>query len=174
MARPDCPSRGTAGTMDLPHPRPKGAAMCPSSLRCLLAIGILAATDLALNPVYAAGSTEISRCTAADGSVEFRQGPCDARTQEQTLTIEDRPTGWVAPKVPTELLEVPTKPRNRLRQDAAAGRAAETQKRQCWEKRQRLEEVENRLRHGYKAKQGMALKQRRDYYEAYLDEFCER
>jgi hypothetical protein len=122
----------------------------------------------------AATSTEVFRCTSGDGSVEFRQGPCDARAEQSTLSVEDRPTGWVPPAAPTGQSEKRPKASKETKRTASATKSSEAQARQCWEKRQKLEEVNWRLRQGYKAKQGMMLKRKREYYEEYLEEFCER
>lgn len=111
----------------------------------LLALGVLLALGLGAANGQAATSTEVYRCTARDGSIEFRQGPCDASAQAQPLTLEDRPTGWHAPKLPAAPLEPAAKPRKQVKQSDAAERAAEAQARHCWEKRERLEEVDARL-----------------------------
>lgn len=140
-----------------------------------LAAALVGALALGPGRGLAANLTEVVRCTAQDGSIEFRQGPCDAHTQEQTLTIEDRPTGWEAPQIPAELLAPPAKPHRSAPRSPSAHhhQAAPVQARQCWQKRQRLKEVEWRLRQGYKPKQGISLKHKRESYEAYLEQFCE-
>lgn len=139
----------------------------------LLSLGILLALGLGAGARQAATAAEVFRCTARDGSIEYRQGPCDGSTQEQALTLEDRPKGWVAPKGDTEPRQPPPKPRQAATRHTGVDKTAQAQERRCWEKRQRLEEVEDRLRQGYKAKEARPLKGKRDSYAAYLEEFCD-
>lgn len=154
----------------------KGAAMNPGRTRSVVIAGALLGCGLApALGLGAGGTTEVFRCITGAGDVELRQGPCDAHTQQQRLTVEDQPTGWAPTIAPLEpSARPPTRQKKTQGTAAAAERAAQAQAHQCWEKRQRLEEVSARLRHGYKAKQGIDLKRKRDYYEAYLDEFCDR
>lgn len=122
-------------------------------------------------PAFAA-STDVYRCTSADGRIEFRQGPCTGSAGESPLTLEDRPTGWVPPAPPKTRSEDKAKTRQEADRSGAAAKQVKKDERACWEKRKRLEEVEARLRHGYKAKQGMDLKRKQEYYEDYLHQFC--
>lgn len=149
--------------------------MSPEHRQPIAIAGVLLGWWLAPALGLGAGTSEVFRCTSPQGDIELRQLPCDTHAQEQRLTIEDQPTGWgPTAVVPAEPPWHPAKPRKQNRGTSSQERAAQAQARQCWEKRKRLEEVNARLRHGYKAKQGIELRGRRDYYEDYLDEFCER
>jgi hypothetical protein len=109
---------------------------------------------------------EVYRCTAPDGSIEFRQHPCHGRDDAETLLIEDNRTGWVPPKPTAEAKPKARKtaPKQTTDRDRYADR--------CWSKRQQLERIENELRAGYTVARGERLKQRRREAEAWINRFC--
>jgi hypothetical protein len=125
--------------------------------------------------VRIAADTSVFRCDRDDGAIEFSQFPCADGTSERKITIQDRKTGWV-PSItrsrPTK--SKPGKARNRERKAAGPDPSAARMRREerCWDKRQRLEGVNRKLRRGYKVGQGVKLRDRRRSYEAYIRKFC--
>jgi hypothetical protein len=124
---------------------------------------------LCLMAAAALAESTIYRCTAPDGTVEFRQYPCHGRDEAEALDIRDDPTGWVPPQQApaTEDDEKPARSKraaNRNDRDQYAER--------CWNKRQQIERINNELRAGYSVARGERLKRRRREHEAYLNEFC--
>ena len=116
--------------------------------------------------------TSVYRCTAPDGAVEFRQLPCTDGSDEESLVIKDRKTGWIPAATGTKT-KAADKPRKRAtksspKKDSSQSRREE----QCWKKRQLLEEVNWKLRRGYKAAQGVKLRRRRQTYEDYIGRYC--
>jgi hypothetical protein len=116
-----------------------------------------------------AGQTRVYRCITASGQPEFRQTPCSAGSEEQELTIEDRRTGWTPPR---ETHEPPAPARKRPARSADDGGTQTRREEQCWKKHQQLDEVNWRLRRGYKPAQGDLLRHRRRSYEDYIDHYC--
>jgi hypothetical protein len=142
--------------------------MCKCSLAARTALLLGALMGLA-EP--SAAQTTVYRCTDSDGSVEFRQQPCNTGAAEEALTVEDRQTGWVPPSGSAS----PDATAKRTRAPRGTRRASGTDPRQaerCWEKRRQLEEVEAQLRHGYKPARGERLRRRRSGYEEYIGRFC--
>lgn len=123
----------------------------------------------------AATQTSVYRCTSGDGAVEFRQLPCAGGSDEESLVIEDRKTGWTpGPSGTSAKRKTASKPRKRTNTSAAKGSSSQARKaEQCWKKRQLLEEVNWKLRRGYKASQGVKLRRRRQTYEDYIGRYCE-
>jgi hypothetical protein len=121
--------------------------------------------------------TLVYRCTTPGGGVEFRQHPCGKGTDGQEVTVEDRKTGWIPPEAPEVQSEkkandtAGSKPKAGKRGDAASSKARREE--QCWKKRQLLEEVNWKLRRGYKPSKGVALRRKRRTYEEYIARFCE-
>lgn len=117
--------------------------------------------------------TSVYRCTTLDGAVEFNQFPCADGASEQEISIQDRKTGWVPSDTPRrQTTKKPGKSRNRKRKTSGADQAAARREKQCWNKRQLVEEVNRKLRRGYKAGQGVKLRDRRRGYEDYIRKFC--
>jgi hypothetical protein len=119
----------------------------------------------------AAAQSTIYRCTAEDGAIEFRQFPCHERDASRELELDTPPVGWVPPK--PEATPKPaqrakgarkTETRSTLRKDRYAD--------QCWKKRQQMEEINARLRHGYRPDQGVTLRRRRSQHEEFIRQFC--
>lgn len=115
-------------------------------------------------PLFAQG-VNLYRCEA-NGVPEFRQTPClDGRERRQQV-IEA--SGGMTPSEPAvRLKRAPQKTTRTSR------RSAETSnKKGCWNKRQQLEQVERKLRRGYKASEYQRLHDRQREYEDYLRQFC--
>ena len=118
--------------------------------------------------------TSVYRCSAPDGKVEFRQTACVDGAKEREITVEDRMTGWKPPETRIEkktsgARKSGARKRNTEKDDQAA-RARQEEK--CWKKRQALEEVNWKLRRGYKPATGVRLRHKRRVYEEYLGRFC--
>jgi hypothetical protein len=144
-----------------PAPKPSSIARCGLAL-CLCA-GLW--RDLV---APARAEPQIYRCTAPDGTIEFRQRACDPRHRATEVQIEDSRTGWIPP--PGE----PPAPAERKRRapKKKAPDARDPYADRCWRKRQQLERVNNELRAGYKPPRGVKLRRRRAEYEAFLRRYC--
>lgn len=119
--------------------------------------------------------TDVYRCTTADDAIEFSQRPCANGEREQKVTVEDRKTGWVPSTIRSAgKTRAAGKPLSRKRRtgggETATARARRDER--CWKKRQLLEEVNWKLRRGYKAGQGTKLRRRRESHEDYIRKFC--
>jgi hypothetical protein len=126
----------------------------------------------------AVAQSQVYRCTAPDGSIEFRQRRCDEDDSARRLEIEDTRTGWTPPagSQPRSSGQSPDqtrgqRPKQTRKAPAARDREADYADR-CWNKRQQLERVNAQLRAGYKPEQGVKLRRRRSEYEAYLRRYC--
>ena len=120
-----------------------------------------------------AATTTLYRCTTESGVVEFRQTQCP-RGKAKQIRIEDVQTGWTAPekmRIESPASEVR---KGKKRGESGGGKpsARDQAAEKCFTKRQQLERVNRKLRAGYKAGQGTALRQRRRDYEDYLRRFC--
>ena len=160
------PARALAHTTS-PESQPKAlltrqhAAISAAVLACCLS----------LMPVGSAcAQSQVYRCTAPDGSIEFRQRRCDEDDSARRLEIEDTRTGWTPP-AGEQPRSSTARSKTRSKAGAAQDRTADYADR-CWNKRQQLERVNARLRAGYKPDQGVKLRRRRSDYEAYLRRYC--
>lgn len=151
--------------------------LSPLSTRALLwGLALLA-------PVTEAAEPNVYRCTAADGSTEFRQFPCHGRDEGELLEIDNRPSGWTPPD-PADVFpdgfftdareskarESSTQSDGDARKDAAADRRWQEK---CLKKQHQLDDVQRQLRAGYTASEGQRLKHKRAQYEEYIEKFCE-
>lgn len=132
---------------------------CHRTLALCLSLSLYAATGVQADAV------RVYRCVGASGEIGFQQVPCRVG-KEQVLHIEDVKVGWDAPVIQIEPRRKP-KPVKR-----PAGKKRKTSDKACFNKRQRLESVNRKLRRGYKAGQGADLRHRRRQYEAYLSRYC--
>ena len=119
----------------------------------------------------ASAQASVHRCTAPDGSVEFRQRACQEAHTSTQVQIEDNRTGWVPPagdEPATAAKEKKTKERR------SPGVADDKDKYadRCWSKRQQIERVNAELRAGYTPQRGVKLRRRRSEYEEYLSRYC--
>ncbi len=125
---------------------------------------------LAMAVVPIEATAGIVRCVTANGQVEYRESPCPDGSGRE-VEIRDERIGSVAPK-----------PRHKLRRRSAKARATRRERARkkkpqvsdlgCWRKRRALEAVERRLRRGYRAGEGVRLRERRDDYEDFITRFC--
>jgi len=133
--------------------------------RARIAAAFLSAVLLA-GPATHAGSTKVFRCTADDGAIELSQIPCPSDTSEQEITVIDLRTGWTPPASTTSSPKsFPDKRRrgsqtSREKADAAAAKRAD----RCWDKRRQLDEVNWKLRRGYRPAEGVRLRRKRQTY----------
>jgi hypothetical protein len=121
-----------------------------------------------------AAQTNVYRCTTPAGAVEFRQFPCADGSDEEALVIKDRKTGWT-PATPETgaTTKAAGKPRKRKQKSTVKGDSSRARREErCWKKRQLLEEVNWKLRRGYKTGQGVTLRRRRQAYDDYIDHYC--
>ena len=116
--------------------------------------------------------TRVFRCVDEAGKVEFRQGHCPVG-EGQALTIESPRVGWIKPQNGTVS--------DRNHKAKPAGRAGEqnlqrtgeaTDRRRCWEGRQKLKRIQWRRRKGYDLSEGEEMRQERRQEEAFQREFC--
>ena len=141
----------------------------PAGLRwgaVLLVVSIAAPPTVPL----ALAQSRVYRCTAPDGSIEFREHACAGQDQSRALDIQDTRTGWVPPAPEPEPRSAGgRKPKPKAHAGADhADRYAE----RCWKTRQQIERINDELRAGYTPARGEKLKRRRREYEADLDRYC--
>lgn len=151
-------------------PSARRAPPC-SPLALLLA---LAAAAIAPAPGMASPGNDarIYRCTAPDGSVEFRQHPCRNADSSERIRIDDRPSGWTPPSAAAHTPGSKKPARSATRHAPGAGRSGRAGD-ACWNKRRQLEDVNWQLRRGYTADQGVKLRRRRRQYEDYIRHRCD-
>ena len=124
-------------------------------------------------PLWAA---RVYRCPQADGGISFQQQACAA--EGRLIETGEAQAVWSALRPEEKRLYESYRERDRerqLRKRQARRQTARMEKadeRACFLKRQRLDSVNARLRRGYKAGQGEALRRKRDQYEEYLRRFC--
>ena len=125
---------------------------------------------LSLSTTWTSEATEIYRCEQ-NGRISFRQTPCPAGAEQHKEEVSGpRPLGWVVVEGPPETsrpARTSSHPKPRSHRDARADL-----QRRCFDKRQALERLEWRMRHGYKAAKSASLHQRRRAYEAWLSHNC--
>jgi len=128
------------------------------------------------DPGAGAMRAQVYRCEGPHGAIEFRQEPCPPGSQGDTLTIEDRPTGWtLVPEdkgagggaTPKPRKQAASKPR------PASASAKERREQACHKKRQQVEDIDRRLRLGTSGRQGTDLRHRRGRLEDFLSQHCD-
>jgi hypothetical protein len=112
----------------------------------------------------------IYRCTAPDGSIEFRQYPCHGRDRAEEVELGPDTQGWEPPPEVKRPAQTTTK--RKTRDPAKRAREEKKQEERCWKKRKQLDKVRHRLRSGYKAGQGQKLRRQRDEHQDYIKQFC--
>ncbi|WPL13735.1 hypothetical protein Thiosp_03552 [Thiorhodovibrio litoralis] len=148
------------------------------SLLCSLAVVATGLVFVLTTPAAKGTEPSVYRCTATDGSIEFRQFPCHGRDDSLLLEIDDRPSGWTPPDPADVFKDEPErKPRSSsaesssdARKDAAADRRWEEK---CLKKQHQIEQVNRKLRAGYTASEGQRLRHKRAEYEDYVKKFCD-
>jgi len=139
--------------------RPISAALSP------LFLMILAANVVA--------DTNLYRCVAPDGKIEFRQTHCAGGAEEEEVQVEDRMTGWEPAKTKVEEeTKDSTKSDDRKRKADKKAAARARQEEKCWKKKQLIKDINWKLRRGYKTSTGEKLRHRRRAYEDYIRRFC--
>jgi len=118
----------------------------------------------------------VIRCQLPDGRVSFSDRSCRSGIQDE-LELEDRKVGWEAPRTPLKLQRKSKREKQQqVRRKAAVLRAAKKErarkKKDCWKKRAKVDQIQERLRRGYKAGQGRTMRYKQREIEAYLREFC--
>lgn len=125
-----------------------------------------------------AAQTSVYRCTTPSGEIEFRQQACTQGTNEQEITIEDRKTGWEAPKPVANKKKDSKKSNGGKKGKSKSKKKAKSdvakQEEKCWRKRQQIEDVEAKLRQGYSVKEGNKLHRKLEKYEDYVRTFCDK
>lgn len=127
---------------------------------------------IVLNVLCGAVSAQVYRCTDGLGAVSYQDTPC-GKAQQVVMVGGDKP----APKAGLRkaekawLRELQKRSRAKPVKRKTANR--KSQDKACWSKRQKLDEVRARLRRGYKASQGEALRRKRRAYEDYLFRYCD-
>jgi hypothetical protein len=147
------------------------ASLRPGGGHLVTFVGVL----LSVAP-FSSGETLVHRCTHADGSIELSQFPCPYAADSQEIRVEDYQTGWT-PSAPQqrEKGKAETKPRKRPREASSRPRGVAVRNAdRCWKKHRQLEEVNWKLRHGYRPSEGVKLRRRRDTYEGFIDRYCEQ
>lgn len=112
----------------------------------------------------------VYRCSDERGATVFSQKPCRGVVQE-VIVIRDEPVGR-SPKV---IKKPGKKKKTKKRQPIShQKKRIERSKRadSCKKKELKLEQLEWRMRRGYKAHQSAKLHQKRREYEDYLHAFC--
>ena len=142
---------------------------CHSASRVLLALFVIALSIGQLHSQVFASTVKVYRCLNGDEVVIYRQQPCKQGTQQE-LQIDVKPLGWVKPKVTRS--KPARKPKKKRVSKRRTTHSKDRKKEKCWRAEKRLENLEWRMRRGYKAGQGAKLRRRRREYEDYLREFC--
>jgi hypothetical protein len=128
------------------------------------------------DPGAGAVRAQVYRCQGPQGAIEFRQEPCPPGSQGDTLTIEDRPTGWtLVPEgkgtggaaTPRSRKQAASKPR------PASASAKERREQACHKKRQQVEDIDRRLRLRTSGRQGTDQRHRRGRLEDFLSQHCD-
>lgn len=115
-------------------------------------------------PGTSPGAT-LYRCEI-DGRVEFRQTACEAG--EESLQHVFNTSSGLTPSEPGRRLKKMSDKSDTVKHK----RPYKASDRECWSKRQKLEQVERHLRAGYRASEYERLHQRQRGYAAFLRRFC--
>jgi hypothetical protein len=115
--------------------------------------------------------TRVYRCQDAAGRTEFRQTPCPG-AEGVPLSLDAPRIGWIKPESSRTQRER-VRPPAAVTASAVPQRPSPAQQRRCWKREQRLQQLQRKLRQGYKPSQGERLRRQRDEQEAYLRRFCE-
>ena len=145
----------------------------PASKRGLRAKTSALSPLILLLAANVAADTDLYRCVTPDGKIEFRQTSCPQNAEEAEIRVEDRKTGWEPGKAEIERKAKDSTDSKKGtsksdKKEAARARQEET----CWKKRQLLDDVNWKLRSGYKPAAGVKLRRKRRQYEEYIHHFC--
>jgi hypothetical protein len=111
---------------------------------------------------------QLYRCVDAAGDSIFQQTTCLVGEQS-IIEVVDTRVGWKPPKASKKSTKASKKP---PRSTAKQARERRKQDKSCWRAEQNLEQVDRKLRRGYKASAGDRLRAKQERYESYLKEFC--
>ncbi len=114
---------------------------------------------------FDAGAQKVYRCNI-NGKIEFRQVACETG-DETELYVTDQ-NGGLTPSEPGLRLRKRVKKTDKISRRKPNGAS----EKQCWNKQQKLERVERRLRSGYRASQYQSLHDRQREYEDFIQRFC--
>jgi len=115
---------------------------------------------------------QLYRCVDAAGNSIFQQTVCVAGEQK-VIEVVDTRVGWVPPKASKKSVKASKKTSSKsVRLKAKLAREKRKQDKLCWRAEQNLEQVERKLRRGYKAGAGDRLRAKQERHESYLREFC--
>ncbi len=115
---------------------------------------------------------QLYRCVDAAGNSMFQQTACLVGEQS-IIEVVDTRVGWKPPKASKKSAKVSKKPPLKpVRSIAKQARERRKQDKSCWRAEQNLEQVDRKLRRGYKASAGDRLRAKQERYESYLKEFC--
>jgi len=122
-------------------------------------------------------SAEVYRCIDPDGGISFQQAAC--KREGERIETGEAQAAWVSLRREERKLYEAYRMRDRERIESrrkaerkrVAGRAKEDST-ACYNKQHSLDNVQARLRAGYKPSEGDRLRRRRDYLEGYLRKFC--
>jgi len=162
---------GSARSMQISQPtvQPRPPLSSPRVIAGLtMRLGILLCAGV--NADTASAQASVFRCTAPDGSIEFRQHACHQTSTSTKIEIDDRRTGWVPPAGVK-----PGSPKSEKRTRKKRPKTTENEDKyadRCWNKRQQIERINSKLRAGYKTAQGVKLRRRRAEHEAFLSRYC--
>ena len=117
--------------------------------------------------------TSFYRCVAPDGKIEFRQTSCASDSSQKKVTVEDHKVGWEGPKLKFEHKSrgLTDPPKSKRKKDKKERTGSPTEE-QCWKKHQSIEEIDRKLRRGYKPSTGDDLRHKRRVYKDYVRRFC--
>ncbi len=120
---------------------------------------------------------EVYRCLAPDGSISLQQTAC--KEAGERIETGEAQAVWVSLRKEERRLYEAYRKRDRKRIEAqrkAERKRVASRKEQgsmtCYNKQHSLDEVQAKLRTGYKPSEGDRLRRRRDYLEGYLRRFC--
>ncbi len=111
-------------------------------------------------------SATFYRCQTAKGII-FQDHTCTQGVSTE-IEVKDYQIGTRAVEPPDPS---PTKPK-RKRKKVHKTHTQDASERTCFSKRQQLERINSKMRHGYTAAQGNRLRERRRQIEEYQRRFC--
>lgn len=136
---------------------------------------VASVTILLSMAVYTAAEAAIYRCKGNAGVVEFRQTPCE-EGDGGVIDVDIRTTEWI--DLNKHQTSQPASVGNRKKRKRQSNKPVSTevdddrQSKACWRVKSKIEQIEWKLRKGYKPAQGERLRRQRREKEAYLRRFC--
>lgn len=116
----------------------------------------------------------VYRCELADGSLVFQQSACYSGDEALDMPPLNTLGDGLRKSEQRWLKKRTAKPRRKFVQAPGTDSASEKLRvaEKCLKKEQKLNQVQAKLRRGYKPAQGEKLRRRRDDYSEYLRAFC--